>query len=320
MREIQFLGDTFLDRAYRVDLELENFIFNLEYPISKRGTPAKSKVNLKCEKSYILETFQKKPLALNLANNHILDYSSKALADTIEFLERESIDYFGVNSKSFKFELGGKKVALFGYCSSDTNGVFEDGEFQISKLEIDSISKDIASIKEEVDFIILNFHLGDEEIKFPKPSDIKIARESIDLGADLIISHHSHIVESYEIYKNRYIFYGIGNAIFPNLNIESYFDGERFRGRYRKIQNRLNRESLVVTLNSDLEVSFYRAYFDGEVLKRDRDRELSKVLIESEKLYRLYKSLYFKYLMLKRFIKNPKIPSLQSLKYFLKSN
>ena len=40
------------------------------------------------------------------------------------------------------------------------------------------------------------------------------AHYMIDAGADLVIMHHPHVVQGYEIYKNRTICYSLGNFCF----------------------------------------------------------------------------------------------------------
>jgi poly-gamma-glutamate capsule biosynthesis protein CapA/YwtB (metallophosphatase superfamily) len=47
-----------------------------------------------------------------------------------------------------------------------------------------------------------------------KTSDL--LRYMIDLGADFIYSSHSHIIQPHEIYKKKYIFYGLGNFYFAS--------------------------------------------------------------------------------------------------------
>jgi poly-gamma-glutamate synthesis protein (capsule biosynthesis protein) len=39
----------------------------------------------------------------------------------------------------------------------------------------------------------------------------EIARAAIDFGADLVLQHHAHILRGIEVYKNKVIFYGLGN-------------------------------------------------------------------------------------------------------------
>jgi poly-gamma-glutamate synthesis protein (capsule biosynthesis protein) len=48
----------------------------------------------------------------------------------------------------------------------------------------------------------------------PSPRTKKLYRYIIDLGADVVISHHTHAFSGYEIYKFKPIFYGLGNFIY----------------------------------------------------------------------------------------------------------
>lgn len=90
-----FLGDVFLDKIYKTEIKLNNFVFNLEYPLSKKGKPAKNKINLGSNEPNIIETFRKLPKAVNLANNHIMDFGELGYEKTIEYLEKNKIKYFG---------------------------------------------------------------------------------------------------------------------------------------------------------------------------------------------------------------------------------
>ena len=40
----------------------------------------------------------------------------------------------------------------------------------------------------------------------------------IDVGADIVVNHHQHCYSGYEEYKNKYIFYGLGNFCFDEKN------------------------------------------------------------------------------------------------------
>ena len=127
---LDFLGDVYLDKQYSIDLKLENFIFNLEYPLSTKGIPAKNKVNLGEDISYILDTFKKNPYAVNLSNNHIMDYGETGFNDTIKFLEETGIKYFGAGKKSNNYnnplivKSNNKNLALLAYCCPSAHGVY----------------------------------------------------------------------------------------------------------------------------------------------------------------------------------------------------
>jgi len=57
-------------------------------------------------------------------------------------------------------------------------------------------------------------HAGNEFYELPSPRTKKLYRTLIDMGADAIISHHTHAFSGYEIYNNSPIFYGLGNFIY----------------------------------------------------------------------------------------------------------
>src|SRR5690606_33209953 len=44
------------------------------------------------------------------------------------------------------------------------------------------------------------------------PYERPVAHAAIDAGADVVVSHHAHIVRGIEIYRERPIFHGLGNG------------------------------------------------------------------------------------------------------------
>jgi len=44
----------------------------------------------------------------------------------------------------------------------------------------------------------------------------------VDLGVDAIFGHHPHILNGFEVYKNKPIFYSLGNLFFPQVNYNGY--------------------------------------------------------------------------------------------------
>lgn len=326
MSKLDFLGDVYLDKIYNVDLNLNDFIFNLEFPLSTSGVPAKNKINLGMDTSYILETFNKFPLAVNLANNHIMDYGEESFQDTLDYLAKNKIKYFGAGNIKDNFNnpcivnFNGKNIAFLGYSCPTTSAVFGDDSSNGSAvLDEEKVLNDIKVCKENNDFIVVNLHWGDEEIKFPKPSDVVKARKFIDAGADLIIGHHAHVIQSHEIYKGKSIYYGLGNCIFPDFDLPSNFDGQKFQSRSSKKQAIQNRQTIVVHLDDALNVSHDTASLKGIDLKYDKVK-IPKWIPKTFRQYNIYYSLWAKNRMIKGFIKNPRFPSIEQMKLFLGAN
>ncbi|SFV66877.1 Capsule biosynthesis protein capA [hydrothermal vent metagenome] len=323
--KLSFFGDTVLDKAYKIDFEIDKFIFNLESPLSCKGTPALFKVNICQDSSYIADTFKTIPLAVSLANNHIMDFGEEAFAKTKASLEIQSIPFFGAGLKGENFnnpsiiKFADKKIGLCGYSCVSTHPVFGDDNSNGSAiLALESMILDIELLKLEVDFIVVQPHWGIQEIPFPRFSDREIAHSLIDAGADIIIGHHAHVIQSHEIYRGKHIFYGLGNFIFPDLDVPTRYDGEKFTARRIKKQEIEHRRSMVITLDENLKVDFFTVVLDNGVVKKS-NFPIPKWLPSSESSFRRKLSFYNKKAMLKRFIRNPKLPNFGHFKSLFSS-
>jgi poly-gamma-glutamate synthesis protein (capsule biosynthesis protein) len=64
------------------------------------------------------------------------------------------------------------------------------------------------------DFVVVIIHGGHEHYSLPSPRIKAQFRFMIDAGADAVIGHHSHVISGYEVYRNKPIFYSLGNFCF----------------------------------------------------------------------------------------------------------
>jgi len=321
--KISFLGDVVLDQPYKVDVALDDFVFNLEYPLSTSGTPAKNKINLGADTPYIKETFGKLPLAVNLANNHIMDYGEEAFMKTVDYLSTNSIGFFGAGNKKNNYNnpyivnFEDNKIALLGYSCPTTHAIFgSDTSNGSAQLDVEAIIKDIRSCRADADMIVVSLHWGDEEIIYPKPTDVEKAHMLIDAGADMIYGHHAHVMQSVEIYKGKYIFYGVGNFIFPDIDVPANYDGEKFQKRINKVPQKNNKRALMIGLDESLSVSYDTALFqDGTVLKKSV--KIPKWIPKNQKQYELAVMYERKVGTIQRFLQNPRLPTFEQIKIFM---
>lgn len=79
--------------------------------------------------------------------------------------------------------------------------------------EYSDIQAEIAKLPYDA-YKILFVHWGNEFINYPSSQQKKFAHWLIDSGYDLIVGMHPHILQGYEVYKGKYIFYSIGNFVF----------------------------------------------------------------------------------------------------------
>ena len=55
---------------------------------------------------------------------------------------------------------------------------------------------------------------GDECRVSPNQAQIDFARAAVTAGAELVIGHHPHVVQTVERYRGKNIFYSLGNFVF----------------------------------------------------------------------------------------------------------
>src|SRR5262249_55602279 len=97
----------------------------------------------------------------------------------------------------------------------------------------ETVEADIRRLRPLVDRVVVTFHWGVPYSREPLPEDRAKARVAIDCGADLVVGHHPHTIQPYEIHNGRPIFYSGGNVAVGsgNSRAEGAALGVRFEGR-----------------------------------------------------------------------------------------
>jgi len=200
-------------------------IANLEGPISDKGVKVGSKYSFRM-KPEVAEALSKANINIvNLANNHIFDYGKVAFEDTLKNLEKNNIKYFGNSYEPLIIEKEGVKIGFLGFSDFLKHLEVKEGKIGIAIVN-SNLSEIIKKAKEKVDILIVSFHWGEEYKKIANERQRKIAKIAIDSGADLVIGHHPHIIQNIEKYKDKFIFYSLGNFIFDqNFSKETMIGG-----------------------------------------------------------------------------------------------
>ncbi len=165
---------------------------------------------------------------LTIANNHIMDYDTENFLETLETLDKARLPYVGggrdlvAARKPMVLEAKGVKVAFLGY--SQFADLFFDWDYRksfaageqtpgVAKIDDEWLVEDIKKARSQADVVIATFHWGEEFQNYPTNEQRRLARLSIDLGADAVIGYHPHAIQGFEIYKDKFIAYSTGNFI-----------------------------------------------------------------------------------------------------------
>ncbi|HPV41676.1 MAG TPA: CapA family protein [Spirochaetota bacterium] len=204
-----------------------DFIFaNMESPITKRGTPVVEKpyiFRVKPEDAVCLKDL--KIDAVSISNNHLMDYNTEGMVDTIAALDRLNIRHTGGGMnldearRPVMLKYGDMTIIILAYCNRPPEEYYATDSLPgIAPLDLDLIREDIATYKLDNTRVIVSLHWGIEQTHVPQKEQIAAAHEIIDAGADAIIGHHPHWPQGIEIYRGRPIIYSLGNFINGYIN------------------------------------------------------------------------------------------------------
>ena len=136
-----------------------------------------------------------------------------------------------------------------------------------------NVISDIKKLSEKVDLVILLAHWGYEFVHIPPFGLTLEAKSFIDAGADCIIGGHSHVIQGYEIYKDKPIFYSLGNFI---------FDQKLRSTRYSTIldisidaENTISHRFIPIYINSN---------FQPQTASKNQSRIIFSILDESNRI------------------------------------
>jgi len=82
------------------------------------------------------------------------------------------------------------------------------------KKELAEMQEDVRALRTQVDILILSCHWGVSGSQTLADYQTTIGHAAIDAGADLVFGHHPHVPQGVEVYKNKAIFYSLGNFMF----------------------------------------------------------------------------------------------------------
>ena len=203
-------------------------VVNLEGPLTDATVAQDKPFAFKGRKDYVNILLNGNVEAVNLSNNHIMDYYEEGFNDTIEVLNENNIDYFH-NTIYHIEEINGYKFGFAGFKAFNL----------YTKNEIDNAIKYFND--NDVDIKIITLHGGIEyDYQFDSIKE-ELAHYSIDNGADLVVGHHPHILQGIEEYNNKYIIYSLGNFCYGGnrcpVDMNSMIAQVTFNFKNKKIDN-----------------------------------------------------------------------------------
>lgn len=200
-------------------------VINFESATTLDGTLLKKRFSFNT-KPEILPRFHELGIThFLLGNNHSYDAGLDGLQESMKNIKSSGFEFAGAGENLHDacspsvLEKGDVQVFVFSYAElmleawtqrSDTTCLCNASIITL----MESISQTRVENPEAI--LVVNLHWGTEYARFPNPSQSALAKSLIHNGADAIIGHHPHVVQTIEVYQGKPIFYSIGNFLFPS--------------------------------------------------------------------------------------------------------
>ena len=182
-----------------------------------------------CTKERDFEAFKDiKVNIVEITGNHHKDYGEQYYADTCELYKRHGMKFFGGGRNQIEAESpliikirNNKKIGFIGFNESCSTGECSDNKNQsgANRYNSDKAKSAIKKMKENsrVDFIIATVQFNEDDSYLPSENQKKISEFLIDSGADMVFGSQAHQVQQVRHYKGKYIYYGLGNFLFDQV-------------------------------------------------------------------------------------------------------
>lgn len=144
---------------------------------------------------------------VNVANNHIYNFGSTGLSETLKILDRNGLLAAGEGRTAIT-AVKGVRFAFLGF---DAVGKTLDRNF---------IAASIRTARKQAEVVVVQFHWGQEYTYVPKPAGddpVALGHFAVEAGADLVVSNHPHWVQGMEFHLGKPIVYSHGNFVFDQM-------------------------------------------------------------------------------------------------------
>ncbi len=234
-------GDILLDRGVRQVIERRGadhlfspgvdsvlrqaqvVVGNLECPATKVEAPAFKRFIFRAEPEWLTTLQQHGFTHLNLANNHSIDQGRDGLMDTWRNIKRAGMVPIGAGATMNEavqpvllaesprrvYLVPSLRLALENYA-------YLPDQPCVSQEPMDSLLERVRMLKraDSTAIVIVSLHWGGEHTLQPVPRQRVEAHQLIMAGADVIVCHHTHTLQTVEEFRGKKIYYSIGNFIF----------------------------------------------------------------------------------------------------------
>ena len=201
---------------------------------------------------------------VSLATNHTMDKGENGVLNFYNyFKDKDGVVYNGIadsEESRNNFIIGEKNnitYTMLSYTTS-TNGipVPSGKDYLVNVYDAEQVKQDIEAVRDKVDILIVAMHWGVEYASEPNASQIEIANYLADLGVDIIIGCHPHVLQPITMIDDTVVMYSLGNFI----------SNQYGTGDYNKLVGLMATLDITKTVTPEGEVSIEIDNLGGELI------------------------------------------------------
>jgi poly-gamma-glutamate capsule biosynthesis protein CapA/YwtB (metallophosphatase superfamily) len=206
---------------------------NLECAISERGTPFPKQYNFRGTPAALAGLRRHAGIdVLNLANNHVGDFGTDALVDTVRGVERLGIRAVGAGPglgralRPQVVERLGLRIAFVGFSNIlPLEFAAGPGRPGVAWATPGVVGKTVRTARQRADVVVATFHWGIEKAPYETAEQAELARIAADAGAQLVIGAHPHVLQPVRRAGAALVAYSLGNFVFGALSSDTAATG-----------------------------------------------------------------------------------------------
>lgn len=236
-----FAGDTSFTHSMHLYDPLGDIAAELTAPdamfVNLETTIAEADVGTAVDKKY---TFKSPPEsvqlladagidAVQLANNHTLDFGRPALVRTLELLDEGGLAHAGAGTDPdaayapLYLDIEGWRIGMVALsrvpCDWSVPG--ENTRPEVAWTCDPFVEDGLAAVtaaSESADVVVVMVHWGVEGVSCPQPFQRDLAQRWVAAGADLVVGGHPHVLQGVERIGDAWLINSTGNFAFPSAN------------------------------------------------------------------------------------------------------
>ncbi len=196
---------------------------NLETAVTSGGTPQPKTYHFRTVPAAFTALRDAGVDLVTMANNHVLDYGTAGLADTLAAARAARFPYVGIGKDAaaawapYVTTVKGWRIAIVGVSQvADLASSWVATASRPGEANAIDLARTLAAVRAArrlTPTVIVFMHWGTEGVACPNPNQLSLARQLSAAGASIIIGAHAHMLQGSGWLGHTFVAYGMGNFL-----------------------------------------------------------------------------------------------------------